>query len=660
MSKLSGTELSQNALSATIGTDKSAVDKKTPVPEIYLTNPQVNRIFEDWYAQQSDPASADSLLQKLTQLSLNPPSLLAALLFLRYQQAEDLPKEFEKNIPDDSAKLFAEAVLLYQRMLKVHQFPERPKNPEQAELTLRMLLTVLADVQLLAVFLVLQLQKLEQLESLPPKKRDATAWTALHVHAALAGRLGIFWIKSELEDNSFRQLEYEKYQLLKKKIARKRSVRSENVERILAKIQLILKQAGISHEVHGRYKRFYSIFQKLEKVDNDFDRIQDLIAFRVVVDDVDDCYAALSFIHENWVPVKDRFKDYIVKPKSNGYQSLHTTVTDLRDDDPGYSRPIEIQIRTHKMHRMAEYGVAAHWLYKEKLQAPKEKTAELIEETLLEKTNADSDDETMPLIDLFSDNIYVMTPAREIRELPQTATPVDFAYAIHTEVGNRTTGAKANGSITRLDSILHSGDTVEILTSPRQEPRKEWLEFVKTRHARNKIKHALHERGREGRRKEGLEILEREFRNHGLHLNRLVREGRMEHESRQRKNQEFDHILFCIGDGSIRCEEVRRWFVDDQNDASASSTAETQKPAETKLKTSKKKTTPATSSGKIIVDGMDNVMTRIARCCSPMKNQAILGYLTQERVITIHKEKCTFLQKLSPERLVKVYWEGKE
>jgi len=660
MSKLSGTELSQNALSPTIGTDNSAFDKKTPVPEIYLTNPEANRIFEDWYAQQSDPESADSLLQKLTQLSLNPPSLLAALLFLRYQQAEDLPKEFEKNIPDDSAKLFAEAVLLYQRMLKVHQFPERPKNPEQAELTLRMLLTVLADVQLLAVFLVLQLQKLEQLESLPPKKRDATAWTALHVHAGLAGRLGIFWIKSELEDNAFRQLEYEKYQLLKKKIARKRSVRSENVERILAKIQLILKQAGISHEVQGRYKRFYSIFQKLEKVDNDFDRIQDLIAFRVVVDDVDDCYAALSFIHENWVPVKDRFKDYIVKPKSNGYQSLHTTVTDLRDDDPEYSRPIEIQIRTHKMHRMAEYGVAAHWLYKEKLQAPKEKTAELIEEILLEKTNADSDDETMPLIDLFSDNIYVMTPAREIRELPQTATPVDFAYAIHTEVGNRTTGAKANGSITRLDSILHSGDTVEILTSPRQEPRKEWLEFVKTRHARNKIKHALHERGREGRRKEGLEILEREFRNHGLHLNRLVREGRMEHESRQRKNQEFDHILFCIGDGSIRCEEVRRWFVDDQNDASANSTAETQKPVETKLKTSKKKTTPATSGGKIIVDGMDNVMTRIARCCSPVKNQAILGYLTQERVITIHKEKCTFLQKLSPERLVKVYWEGKE
>ena len=660
MSKFFGTKLSQNDLSLTIGTDTSANNKKKSVPEIYLTNPEVNRIFEDWYSQQSDPESADSLLQKLTQLSLNPPSLLAALLFLRYQQAEDFPKEFEKKIPDDCAKLFAEAVLLYQRMLKVHQFPERPKNSEQAELTLRMLLTVLADVQLLAVFLVLQLQKLEQLESLPPKKRDASAWTALHVHAPLAGRLGIFWIKSELEDSAFRQLEYEKYQLLKKKISRKRSVRSENVERILAKVQLILKQAGISNEVQGRYKRFYSIFQKLEKVENDIERIQDLIAFRIVVEDVDDCYAALSFIHENWVPVKNRFKDYIVKPKLNGYQSLHTTVTDLRDDDPGYSRPIEIQIRTHKMHRIAEYGVAAHWLYKEKRKAPTEKTAELIAESLLEKTRTDTVEETIPLIDLFSDNIYVMTPAREIRELPQTATPVDFAYAIHTEVGNRMTGAKANGRITRLDSSLNSGDTVEILTSPRQEPRKEWLEFVKTRHARNKIKHALHERVREGRRKEGLEILEREFRNHGLHLNRLVREGRMEHESRQRKNQEFDHILFCIGDGSIRSEEVRRWFVDDQNSAPASSSMETQKSAETKLKSSKKKITSASSGGTIIVDGMDNVLTRIARCCSPLKNQAILGYLTKERVITIHKEKCSFLQKLSPERMVKVHWEGKK
>ncbi|HHZ79338.1 MAG TPA: bifunctional (p)ppGpp synthetase/guanosine-3',5'-bis(diphosphate) 3'-pyrophosphohydrolase, partial [Candidatus Lambdaproteobacteria bacterium] len=256
MNNLSGIDLSQNNLSPAIGIDKSVDDKMTLVPEAILTNPEANKIFEDWYSQQSDPETAESLFKKLTLLSLKPPTLLAALLFLQYQKEVDLPEQFEKIVPDDTGNLFAQAILLYQRMLKVHQFPERPKNPEQAELTLRMLFTVLADVQLLAVFLVLQLQKMEQMESLSPEKRDATAWTAMHVHAPLAGRLGIFWIKAELEDRAFRHLEYESYQNLKKKIARKRSARSDNVAKILAKIQLILNNAGITHEIQGRYKRF--------------------------------------------------------------------------------------------------------------------------------------------------------------------------------------------------------------------------------------------------------------------------------------------------------------------------------------------------------------------------------------------------------------------
>ena len=522
MINLYGEEISQDTSSVTVGIDHSAGEKGSAVPESFLTTPEANKLFENWYSQHSNPDAAEALLKKLKQISLRPPTLQAALLFLQYQKADDLPKEFEKKAAAESGGPFAETVSLFHRMLKVHQFPVRPKNSEQAELTLRMLLTVLGDLQLLTVFLVLQLHHLEQINSLSSEEADAIAWSALYVHAPLAGRLGIFWIKAELEDRAFRYLEYENYQSLKKKIARKRSDRSESVENISENIQLILKQAGIRHEIQGRYKRFYSIFQKLEKVNNDFERIQDLIAFRVLVDEIDDCYAALSFIHENWTPVKNRFKDYIANPKPNGYQSLHTTVIDAGNESKRNPRPIEIQIRTRKMHRIAEYGVAAHWLYKEKRHQSKDKKAEQIEESLVEKSKADREGETIPLIDLFSENIYVMTPAREIRELPQAATPVDFAYAIHTEVGNRTTGAKTNGSITRLDSSLHSGDTVEILTSPRQEPRKEWLDFVKTRHARNKIKHALHERGREIRRKEGLEMLEREFRNHNLNLNALT------------------------------------------------------------------------------------------------------------------------------------------
>ena len=581
---------------------------------------------------------------------------MALFLFMLYQKEEDIPTEIIKMNPDSSGIILSESIQLYHRLLKVHRIPFSPKKHLQAELAIRMLLTVLADVQLLTVFLVLQLQKLESMMSLSQEEQEAKSWTALHIYAPLAGRLGIFWIKSELEDRAFRYLEYENYQNLKKKIARKRSERSDSVERISNNIQKMLNQAGISHEVQGRYKRFYSIFQKLDRVDNDFERIKDLIAFRVLVKNVDECYAALSFIHENWTPVKNRFKDYIANPKPNGYQSLHTTVMEINDDRSSEPRPIEIQIRTHEMHHMAEYGVAAHWLYKEKRNKYDEKKADQIKESLLEKINSDGEGKLSPVVNLYSDKIYVITPAREIIELPQSASPLDFAYAIHTEVGNRTIAAKANGIITSLDSSLNSGDEVEILTSSRQEPRKEWLEFVKTRHARNKIKHALHEKNREIRKKEGMEMLEREFRAHSLNLNRLIRDGRMEKESRLKKNQEFEHILFCIGEGSIRSEEIRRWFADDLRTEQTSANQVTESAIESEAGTTKEKSAAAASRSLIIVNGMDNVSTRIAKCCSPEKKQPILGYLTKERVITIHKKDCSFMKKLTPERKVKVIW----
>ena len=283
MNNLSGTEISEDISSPTITFGHNANINNSVVPEAFFTNPEATSLFKNWYSKQSNPDAAATLLKNLKQLSLSPATLQAALLFLQYQAADDLPKEFEYKRSIDSKGSFSDALPLYHRMLKVQQFPVRPKNSEQAELTLRMLLTVLGDVQLLTVFLVLQLHKLEQLDSLSPKERDETAWTALHVHAPLAGRLGIFWIKSEMEDLAFRQLEYENYQNLKKKIGRKRSDRSDSVEIISEKIRHILTEAGITHEVQGRYKRFYSIFQKLEKVENNFDRIQDLIGFRILV-----------------------------------------------------------------------------------------------------------------------------------------------------------------------------------------------------------------------------------------------------------------------------------------------------------------------------------------------------------------------------------------
>ena len=302
--------------------------------------------------------------------------------------------------------------------------------------------------------------------------------------------------------------------------------------------------------------------------------------------------------------------------------------------------------------------MASHWLYKEKRNKHDEKKADQFVESFLEKINSDGEGKLNPVANLYSDKIYVITPAREIIELPQSASPLDFAYGIHTEVGNRTIAAKANGIITSLDSSLYSGDEVEILTSSRQEPRKEWLEFVKTRHARNKIKHALHEKNREIRKKEGMEMLEREFRAHSLNLNRLIRDGQMEKESRLKKNQEFEHILFCIGEGSIHSEDIRRWFAGDISTEQTSFNQVIESATESEGGTTKEKSA-ATPKSLIIVDGMDNVSTRIAKCCSPVKKHPILGYLTKERVISIHKQECSFMRKLAPERKVKVIWGNK-
>ena len=636
--------------------ESTITERKKLLLEKILIIPELKTFFEFCSSKDFDINLSTSLLKKLAQLSLNPQTILALILYVICQKEEDLTKKLKIFFECKNNEIFLDGVNLYRRLIKVTQFNERPKNKKQIELTLRMFLTVLSDVQLLTVFLVLQLQKLEDIDSIYSKQNEDKAWVALNIYAPLAGRLGIFWIKSELEDCAFRHLEYENYQDLKKKIARKQSSRSESVHKIISKIKTILKKAGIEHEVYGRYKRFYSIFQKLEKVENDFERIQDLIAFRIVVNKVDDCYAALSFIHETWTPLKKRFKDYIVKPKSNGYQSLHTTVTDVFENSFDHSKPIEIQIRTHKMHRIAEYGVAAHWIYKEKQKNIKKNDSVKIEKTLQEKNNSKNFNETIPIIDLFSENIYVMTPTKEIRELPNDATPIDFAYVIHTDVGNKTTGVKVNGNIIRLDGELKSGDVLEVLTSPRQEPKKEWLEFANTRHARSKIKHALHEQNRDDSRKKGLVILEKEFRDHGLNLNRLIREGKMEHLSRHHKNQEFEHLLFCIGEGTIRIEEVLSWFLKNQKTFFEINSQEEKKIVKKESSPKVKKTIYSSSSNLILVDGLKNVMTRIARCCSPSKKQRIKGYITKEKIVTVHREMCPFLKKLKPERIIEVNW----
>ena len=555
------------------------------------------------------------LLNKLTQLNLELDPLLAILVF-GFPNAIQLPSADPSLTP---------AVNLLQRLQRL-SLSHRPRNERQAQLVMRMIMAQVQEPQLLAGLLAIRLEELEQHSNALRDDSEDAAWTALHVFAPMAARLGIFWIKSELEDLAFRLLDPDTYQSLKKLVASKREERARKVEKLTGALQRLLDTHGLAPEIQGRYKRFYSIHEKLRKVNHDFKRIQDLIGFRLLLNDVDACYAALGYIHEQWPPRKDRIKDYIAHPKPNGYQSLHTTI-ELPDGEP-----VEVQIRTHEMHTIAEYGIAAHWRYKEQMRSGVNPQGEKMPES--------------PQIDFFSDSLFVFTPDGDLLELPAEATALDFAYAIHTEVGRRATGVKINDAIVKLESPLRTGDRVTVLTSPKQTPSKEWLRFVATRRARSKIRHALREQQREQFRKQGWERLEQEFRASGLNLNRMVKEGRLEQACLQHRNQSFEHVLFCLGEGSIRASELLGWFITIPDSTAPEAPVPEAKPRPLQI-----------GSGKtVFVDGLEQIPTRIARCCNPTSSHPIRGYLTEGGLVSVHHSDCEALQRLTPERQVSVHW----
>lgn len=603
--------------------------------------PEMEWLFELLHSEigEADLSQTLDLIDKLRRLNPEIEYLLAAILFTLCPDEEDISRIIESVVPE-------QVLSLHQRLVRTFHLNPSLRNEEQSEKALKMLITLTGDLQLLSIILAIWLQKMTQVGQLPAVEQQNLAQKTLRIYTPLANRLGIFWIKSELEDKALFYIEPDMYQELKSKVAKKRHDRAQIVNDITGEIHHLLEKSEIPHEVYGRSKHFYSIFKKLKKVDQNFDRIQDLIGFRVLTHSVQDCYAALSYIHERWQSKPNRFKDYISKPKPNGYRSLHTTVLTPTGE------PIEIQIRTYEMHAVAEYGIAAHWLYKERTRlTPKEQ--ELYSN--LSQTNHGASESPLlqqPQIDLFSDRIYVMTPNRDIVELPKGATAVDFAYAIHTEVGHHVIGAKTNGRIVKLDDTLKSGDQVEVLTSPRQNPHKEWLTFVKTSKAKNKIRHAVHEQTREHNRKTGWELLDKEFKKHNLNLNRMVKEGKLEQSSQEHKNQTFEHILFCLGEGTVRINEVVRWFVVIEEEEPAA-------PQKSSDSSSRRKG-HISPTNPVIVDGMTNMLTRFAKCCAPEKGDAILGYITQGRGITVHRQECSSLKKMDSSRFISIHWNLKQ
>ena len=567
----------------------------------------------------------NNLLNRLSQVCQTSDELQAGLLLYLYPSCKDFPDRMTKQLCHPNA---------YEIFLRLRQIDGLSFKMETEKHLIRardLIYAMCGNFSLMMALLLIRLHRIQQFEDLPESHRELVAKQSLHVYAPLANRLGIFWIKAELEDHAFQILEPDQYYQLKKLVAKKRNERSALVESMSRQIRQTLRKAGLNHQVYGRYKRFYSIHEKLQKVDHQFERIQDLIALRILLDDVADCYAALSYIHERWSHNEDRFKDYITQPKPNGYQSLHTTVTTSLGDD------VEIQIRTHEMHAVAEFGIAAHWLYKEThrrsaVKADINKSFEKLDQTL--------------------QCVYPMTPQGDILELPIGASPVDFAYHIHTDIGNQIAGVKINNTISKIDSQLENGDCVEILTSPRQHPTKEWLNFVKTHKARNKIRQFVNLQKREEFRRDAWNILEKDFRQAGLNLNRMVRENRLENECQQRKSQSFEHVLNCIGQGSMRSQEILQWFVDAPNEFAATPTIQP-KNKKTSLNI---KTHFIPGKFHVCVAGLEEAVTSLAGCCKPVPGDDIIGYISKNRMIKIHKKNCVSASHLENDQLLAVDW----
>lgn len=567
----------------------------------------------------------NNLLNRLSQVCQTSDELQAGLLLYLYPSYKDFPDRMTQQLCHPNA---------YEIFLRLRQIDGLSFKMESEKHLIRardLIYAMCGNFSLMMALLLIRLHRIQQFEDLPESHRDLVAKQSLHVYAPLANRLGIFWIKAELEDHAFQILEPDQYYQLKKLVAKKRNERSALVESMSRQIRQTLRKAGLNHQVYGRYKRFYSIHEKLQKVDHQFERIQDLIALRILLDDVADCYAALSYIHERWSHNEDRFKDYITQPKPNGYQSLHTTVTTSLGDD------VEIQIRTHEMHAVAEFGIAAHWLYKEThrrsaVKADLNKSFKKLDQTL--------------------QCVYPMTPQGDILELPIGASPVDFAYHIHTDIGNQIAGVKINNTISKIDSQLETGDCVEILTSPRQHPTKEWLNFVKTHKARNKIRQFVNLQKREEFRRDAWNILEKDFRQAGLNLNRMVRENRLENECQQRKSQSFEHVLNCIGQGSMRSQEILQWFVDAPNEFAATPTIQP-KNKKTSLSV---KTHFIPGKFHVCVEGLEEAVTSLAGCCKPVPGDDIIGYISKNRMIKVHKKSCVSASHLENDQLLAVDW----
>ncbi|MDN5311372.1 MAG: diphosphokinase / guanosine-3,5-bis(diphosphate) 3-diphosphatase [Thermoanaerobacteraceae bacterium] len=583
----------------------------------------------------------------LADLELDIATIAAGLL-------HDVVEDTQYTVEDIEKNFGSEIALLVDGVTKLGKLEYRTKEEQQAENLRKMFLAMAKDIRIILIKLADRLHNMRTLKYLPKEKQKEKAVETVEIFAPLAHRLGISKIKWELEDLAFRYLEPEHYYELVDKVAKKRKEREEHINKMIAILREKLSAAGISAEIQGRPKHFYSIFKKMKEQNKSFDQIYDLTAVRVIVESIRDCYAALGVVHTLWKPIPGRFKDYIAMPKPNMYQSLHTTVIDSLGD------PLEIQIRTYEMHKTAEYGIAAHWRYKEGDKGDRDfdKKLSWLREILdwqRELRDAREFMESLK-IDLFSDEVYVFTPKGDVIDLPMGSCPIDFAYRIHTDVGNRCTGAKVNGKMVPLDYKLANGDIIEIVTSAHSNgPSRDWLNIVKSTQAKNKIRQWFKKERREENIARGKEMLEKEAKRQGYDIFQLLKYDFMPNLLKKMSLANLEDLYAAVGYGGMTSNQALQKILDEyRKNVKAEKTELTVDKTETRARGKKK-----VDQG-IKVDGIDNLLIKFSRCCNPVPGDKIVGYITRGRGVSIHRTDCpnVISNLYDRERLIEVKWEG--
>ncbi|MBT8495213.1 MAG: bifunctional (p)ppGpp synthetase/guanosine-3',5'-bis(diphosphate) 3'-pyrophosphohydrolase [Deltaproteobacteria bacterium] len=587
-----------------------------------------------------------SVAKIITQLKLDAASVCAGLL-------HDAVEDTSVTVEELTEEFGQEIAFLVDGVTKLSKLPYTTREERQAENFRKMLLAMARDIRVILVKFCDRLDNMRTLAHMPPVKQERIANETMQIYAPLAHRLGIYWIKVELEDLSFKYLHPGEYDQLKRAVAKSKKERQRYIDDVVGLLTSEMDKAGIDCEVSGRAKHLWSIRQKMKRTGRSYEEIHDATGFRVITDSIRGCYEALGVCHSAWKPIPGRFKDFIALPKPNMYQSLHTAVIGPK------GQRIEIQIRTEEMHLVAEQGIAAHWRYKEgdKAAEPRRDSEKFAWLRRMMESQKDLQDPTEFIesvkMDLFGDEVYVFTPGGDVKALPKGSCPIDLAYSIHSEVGDHCSGARVNGVIVPLRYQLRNGDTIEIITSPTQKPNKDWLKLTKTARAKTKIRHRLRREQRERSSAMGKDLLEKGLRKFGLSLPKVTKSGALDKAAKQLKCHSVEDLMVNVGYGRVTAKDVAGAIEPSKVGGGAA-----EEPKNPLSKILKKVVTRRSSGSGIKVQGEDGVLVRLARCCSPLPGDNIIGFVTRGRGVTVHTRGCAKALDLDPERRIDVDWDN--